>query len=208
MKKLKTVIYLTCCEHEQKRYYEKIICWYNHMSNLFDISQIDIKVFNDGLVYYDEKISDCKIEMIELKPKLGRKSVANFPGYFRSFYYMMEDSLQYDNVLLLENDVYLTSRGVDKINEYWNRSGNFCGYSKKYGFIETALMILNDVESRKQFIDCFLNNYNHDIYFEKMLEKMVKFDIVFKGERYEGNELIWKNKNHYDYIAQFDWSLL
>lgn len=217
---MENVIYLTCCEYNQNHYYSKIVNWFNNIKLYFDDSY-KIKIYNDGRIneasndflksLLTEMNNTHNVEWIELMPKLGRKSVIEFPAYLRSFRYMLEDSIinEYDNVLLIENDVFITQRGFDRLSSYLNTKGMFCGFTHKWKFIETAFMLMNDKNSRLKLYNYFINEstWNNKVIFENILTGLVDFDHVFCGERFEGTQKIFDKRNIYDYISQFNWDL-
>ena len=89
----KLMIWCTCANTDDLRYYDRVVKWYRHVKSLPVVA--DLYVFNDGPVSdagkrhiaYDNSNND--ITWIEEAEPLGRKSSNNFPGWRRAFAHAM-----------------------------------------------------------------------------------------------------------------------
>lgn len=104
----KLMIWCTCANTDDLRYYDRVVKWYRHVKSFPVVA--DLYVFNDGPVSdagkkhiaYDNSNSD--LTWIEEAEPLGRKSSNNFPGWRRAFAHAMFVSLNYDYCCHIEND--------------------------------------------------------------------------------------------------------
>lgn len=104
----KLMIWCTCANTDDLRYYDRVVKWYKHVKSFPVVA--DLYVFNDGPVSdagkrhiaYDNSNND--ITWIEEAEPLGRKSSNNFPGWRRAFAHAMFVSLNYDYCCHIEND--------------------------------------------------------------------------------------------------------
>lgn len=104
----KLMIWCTCANTDDLRYYDRVEKWYRHVKSFPVVA--DLYVFNDGPVSdagkkhiaYDNSNSD--LTWIEEREPLGRKSSRNFPGWRRAFAHAMFVSLNYDYCCHIEND--------------------------------------------------------------------------------------------------------
>ena len=185
-----------CAEDNQRYYFDRILYW----AGQFASEPYSLHVFCDGRVVENaELICKSGVSIYE-QPKLGRQSNWVFQGYKRSFLNMCR--MFPNGFAVVENDVLLLNRG--KFREYTQKSGLYCGFSHKYHFIETALMILNDPATIQKFIAHYEKPnaiYENEV-FERTLTRLSNdsFNVVFTGERKEGDTTYDATK---DYVAQF-----
>ena len=186
-----------CCAESNQRYYlDRILFW----AGQFYAMNYDLHVFCDGNIVEDVSIlKKAGISFHEYE-KLGRNSSWVFQSYKRNF--LMMCKMFPNGFSVVENDVVIFN--MKKFDEYTRKDGLFCGFSKKYNFIETAMMILNDKDAIERFIQHYENDgaiYENEC-FECTLKKVAnkKFDSVFTGERKEGDATFDITR---DYCAQF-----
>lgn len=186
----KLMIWCTCANTDDLRYYDRVVKWYRHVKSLPVVA--DLYVFNDGPVSdagkkhiaYDNSNSD--LTWIEEAEPLGRKSLRNFPGWRRAFAHAMFVSLNYDYCCHIENDARILN--VPDLCACMYTKGMFAAHDLHYNIIESAIMCLNDVDDRRGLAVAFSKPHIQysDTMFEKQLESMNKPDLVFKSYRLEG----------------------
>lgn len=185
-----------CAEDNQRYYFDRILFW----AGQFASDPYSLHVFCDGKVVENAEILLKAGVNIYEQEKLGRNSGWVFQGYKRSFLNMCR--MFPNGFAVCENDVLLLNK--DKFHQFVQSPGLYCGFSNKYFFIETALMILNDPEKIKKFIEHYEqpNAIYENQLFEHTLLKLSdnSFKVVFSGERKESDIFYDASK---DYVAQF-----
>ena len=147
----KLMIWCTCANTDDLRYYDRVVKWYRHVKSFPVVA--DLYVFNDGPVSdagkkhiaYDNSNND--ITWIEEAEPLGRKSSNNFLGWRRAFAHAMFVSLNYDYCCHIENDVRILN--VPDMCAYMYTKGMFASHDLHYNMVESAIMCLNDVDDRR-----------------------------------------------------------
>lgn len=188
----KLMIWCTCANTDDLRYYDRVVRWYRHVKSFPVVA--DLYVFNDGPVSdagnrhiaYDNSNSD--LTWIEEAEPLGRKSSNNFPGWRRAFAHAMFVSLNYDYCCHIENDARILN--VPDLCACMYTKGMFAAHDLHYNIIESAIMCLNDVDARRGLAVTFSEPHvqHSDTMFEKQLEVMNKPDLVFNSYRLEGRQ--------------------
>ena len=182
---------------------DRVLFWVGQFGTEPFLSDYELHVFCDGDFKEDTWLLKKLGVVLHSQEKIGRNSASVFQSYKRSFLNMCK--MFPNGFSVCENDVLLLEKS--KFAEYTKKQGLFCGYSHKYRFIETALMVINDSDCISEFV----SHYEKDgaIYenedFEKTLTHLVgrigkKFDVAFIGERKE-NDTRFNHTN--DYVAQF-----
>ena len=185
-----------CAENNQRYYFDRVLYW----AGQFAAESYSLHVFCDGRIVEDPWIlAKAGVNLYE-QEKLGRNSVWVFQGYKRSFFNMCR--MFPNGFAVVENDVLLLNKA--KFREYTQKPGLYCGFSNKYNFIETAIMVVNDPASIQKFISHYENPnaiYENE-QFEHTLVKLAEspFNTVFTGERNEFDRDYDETK---DYVAQF-----
>ena len=200
------MIFCTCCEYNKEYYIKRVFNWYKQILNNISLMKYtpDLYVFVDGNISKDDIIKVnpelLKLNWIIQTPKLGRNSIWEFPGWKRSFYTALTYGLKYNYLIHIENDILLLK--PEKIISKFTESGYFCGWCNTHKFIESSLMILNNKENNKQIIKHYLNNnnFNENIDFERNLMNSFNWNIIFNGDRIDGN--LQKINTNYDFVAQ------
>ena len=192
-----------CAEDNQRMYLDRLIYWAGQFGTEPFLSDYELHVFCDGNFIYNTWLLRKLGVVLHPQPKIGRTSTSVFQSYKRNFLNMCKAFP--NGFSICENDVLLLDK--PKFVEYTNKQGLFCGYSKKYRFIETALMVIN-------YPDCisrFVAHYEKDgaiyenVVFEVTLTRLVRqtgkeFNSVFIGERREKDISFDHNG---DYVAQY-----
>lgn len=202
----KLMIWCTCTNTDDLRYYDRVVKWYRHVKSLPVVA--DLYVFNDGPVSdagkrhiaYDNSNND--ITWIEEAEPLGRKSSNNFPGWRRAFAHAMFVSLNYDYCCHIENDARILN--VPDMCAYMYTKGMFASHDLHYNMVESAIMCLNDVDDRRGLAAAFSEPHIQysDTMFEKQLEVMNKPDLVFKSYRPEGRQPETLRQKNLDALCQ------
>ena len=138
------MIFCTCCNVDFPRYYARAAEWARQWLAL-DIPA-KLMVFNDGPDLEFRELWDLNVTVVPNEPALGRKSVSNFPGWKRSFGKAMLYSLSFDYCAHIESDVEIVNRSV--LEKALYRKGMYAAYDHRYHRIESAVMFLNDKETR------------------------------------------------------------
>lgn len=193
----KLMIWCTCAEDNKILYLKKIVKWYQQIITIFEEYNPDLFCFVDGSLTIDDLINVDKkllnISFINLTPKLGRKSLSEFPGWKRSFRSALEVGREYDYILHIENDLKILN--AEKLKEYIFKPGYYVGRNKIFNFFDTTFMILNDKNLNEKFIQYYLSeqNLNENVYFEFVFLEIVKNNTIHQ---------IFKSGE--DYICQYD----
>lgn len=193
----KFAIFCTAAEKDQEKYIARVLHWYDMLWPVFK-NDTDFFCFSDGAL--SSPPSRERLRFISFFPALGRKSINVFPGYKRSFGEALRMLEDYEFVMLIENDVKILN--FNRVLEFREKPGLYSSIDKKWSFIETGFMILNDREQRKKMKEHFLSEdgINEDTLFESTLSKY-PFEYVFQSRRAEG-AVIDTSKESLDYICQ------
>ncbi len=118
---------------------------------------------------------------------LGRPSVREFPGYKRSFGAAMRELSGYRRVMLLETDVLVLS--WRRLLEAYSLPGLYGALDGRYGWLETAAMVLNSQEARSRLARRYSTeeSWRCTALFEhEVPEECPEFDLCLKSIRLEG----------------------
>ena len=152
---------------------------------------------------------DDKNLIVHFDNNLGRQSVKDYPGWWRSFFHSIEiaKELGVDKIIHIESDAFiLTERLVDFINQ--TKTGWHVLWTERHNFPETALQVI----CRDQF-ENFENfkQKNPALHFPDFAEHVLPFTDVhreFKGDRYSEfrrNRWIFRSKK-FHFIPIFNWN--
>lgn len=203
MEKKKAMIMCTCAEFNSEVYLKYVAQWIEQFKGT-----IDLYVINDGEVCNQQLESSGilgKVHFVNLSPALGRKGFGIFPGFCRSLAKGLEISLKYKYFALVENDLKLLN--TNKFRKLlYAENQCFSGYSRQNAFIESSLVIINDVRIREEIYRYYSipENQFKDHCLERQLESFLQkgnYKKCFKGARYEG--MPERLKFCKDYIAQY-----
>lgn len=157
------MVWCTCAEKDCARYMARVSAWRRQLSYL----DADFYAFCDGGL--DGSVVRAPgVSFIELTPALGRTSIPVFPGWKRSLHAAMGTSMKYRWCVHVENDCFV--KDWRKFAEIAQTDGAvMAGYNPRYGFIESSVMVLNDVNVRKRLQDQYRDgtSWNEDVVFEK-----------------------------------------
>lgn len=151
---------------------------------------------------------DDKNLIIRFGDNLGRQSIKDYPGWWRSFLHSLEVAreLGVDKIIHIESDAYILSpRLRDFIDQ--TSTGWHVLWTQHNNFPETAIQVI----CRDQF-EIFedFKQKNPTLHFPDMAEHMLPFTAVnkeFKGDRYselKRNRGIFKSKK-FNFIPMFKW---
>jgi GR25 family glycosyltransferase involved in LPS biosynthesis len=151
--KVSTLIFCTSYFEDQKVWEGRYRRWLNYYADIF---QNDLLfMIDDGSPYLPQ---DCDVRINEgletiaigekatifrFPDRLGRPSILNYPGWFRSFTFSVAIAkrLQVRKIVHVESDLYILSRrAVEFIKAA--TGGWTVFWSPKWGFPETALQII------------------------------------------------------------------
>lgn len=142
-------------------------------------------IINTISVDDDVSLNNDNNVMIRFDDNLGRKSISDYPGWWRSFLHSVQIArdLGVDKIIHIESDAYiLTPRLADFINNI--QSGWHVLWSPHYQFPETAIQIIcQDQFDRLEQ----LKHAHPDYAFSDIAEKVLPFTSInqeFKGDRY------------------------
>lgn len=189
----KLMIWCTCANTDDLRYYDRVVKWYRHVKAFPVVA--DLYVFNDGPVSdagkkhiaYDNSNSD--LTWIEEAEPLGRKSLRNFPGWRCAFAHAMFVSLNYDYCCHIENDARILN--VPDLCACMYTKGMFAAHDLHYNIIESAIMCLNDVDARRGLAVTFSEPHvqHSDTMFETQLENLIDSPVsILNSYRLEGRQ--------------------
>lgn len=172
--------------------------WYDQVSEIFKDYDADYFVFVDGVVDFKYK----SLNVVNIKPHIGRSSNSIFQGWKRSFRYALEFGRNYDYILHIQNDVKILH--TEKIFQYLTKPGYYIGHCKLHNFVQTAFMILNDKELNQKFIEHYskVQNLYQNIIFEFVYQYFAneKYKVVFETDRLQRPGRFNQN---YDFVCQY-----
>ena len=200
------MIWCTCAENNKELYLRRVAGWYSQVKSIFGRFNPDYYVFVDGTITEDDLIrtdmSLLDLKFVNQTPKLGRSSVSVFQGWKRSLKTALEYGRAYKYIIHIENDVKILH--TEKILAYMKEPGSYLGVCTKYGFPETAFMILNDQEANAKIIQHYADEKN--LYETEIAENVIGALIrdtahyVFHTDRMEDPGRFNPN---YDYVCQY-----
>jgi hypothetical protein len=198
------MIWCTCAETHKERYLAKVEQWYKQVKTIFAHYNPDYYCFVDGNLMKEDVYRPCFIGLnfVILTPRLGRSTCVRFEGWRRSFKTALEVGRKYNHILHIENDVKILH--TETIFNYVMKDGFYVGWCKSQGFVETALMILNDKELNEKLIEHYSNEVNikySDIIPERLVYDLSREQchIVFETDRIEG--ISTRFNPNYDFIC-------
>lgn len=195
------MIWCTCAEDNKILYLKKVARWYQQNITTFGIFNPDFYCFVDGSITIEDLINIDKnllnINFINLTPKLGRKSLPEFPGWKRSFRFALEVGREYNYILHIENDLKILN--AEKILNYLFKPGYYVGRNKIFDYFDTTIMILNNKELNEKFINFYSldQNLNQNIYFEHTFLNIVDnnaYQIFNQDEDYINQYNVLQNQ--------------
>lgn len=152
------------------------------------------------------------VNVYRFEETLGRRSVMDFPGWWRSFLFSIEIARKYgyDRIIHIESDFFILS---DRLKEYIKNleNGWISMYSDHYSIPETGIQVIckDAFDIFTDFKEKHLNaNYQMDQYAELILP-FTHVNSSFIGDRLGNKRVIngWINKSpallsRLDYIGQ------
>lgn len=119
-----------------------------------------------------------------------------YAGWLRNVIDALEYSMKYRFCAWIESDVIIQNKS--KFVEKFCQDGYFgCGVAYPYGFADTAFMVLNSKDKRKEFVD-LMRNYKQGL-MEHYVVDFLNGHVDFRGYRRERFE---QDLRQYDYISQ------
>jgi hypothetical protein len=207
MKNSELMIFCTSAEVNFDKYLQNINNWYAMLDMVHDAADFYVGV--DGKIPKNIELNK-NINFIEFLPKYGLGDIPhakNFAGWKRTYIEMLKMAIEkdYKYVVHIENDVLVLN--WEKIKPLFYTSGLFSSKDSRYGFIESAFQILNDISAIKPIIDYYSNeeNFFKSEGFEHLLQSKCNFNYCLNSIRVEGHFPVDKNSTQckqYDFLAQ------
>lgn len=188
----------------------RYIDWINYYSEVYP--EFDLLLVHDGPLdtALKQEIIDNTNGYVndnnfkDFDTKLEREVHWVFPSWYRSFYYAIKVGQQnYDKIIHIESDAYIVS---ERLKQYMKEKNNgwVSMFSRKYGFPESAIQIIN--KDVFDLLDTLPEMYN----FETHIEYFLPFTEVckdFVGDRY--GEVGKLPQYSIDYACQWnsDWGI-
>lgn len=221
---MKAFLFCTSCinvspEHQFRRY----DLWLKyHLSIMEDLNAEKIFIINDGLVdattlfpIFRNNLPDrlnSKVNFIEFENQLGRRSTADFPGWWRSFLFSIQIAKKYgyQKIIHIESDFFVISARlksyISNLNNGWASM-----YSDYYEFPETGIQII--CEDAFQKLESTAENVSKlNCQVPGYIEEFMPFTDVekhFLGDRLGEEDILCRWMTHYkdeltklDYIGQ------
>ena len=141
-----------------------------------------------------------EVDLYHFARNLGRSSVLDFPGWYRSFAYstMIARAMNASKIIHIESDAAIVSTEmIDYINAF--SCGWMSPYSKMYGFPEMAIQIIAG-NSLSQFYQLFSKDY--DWLRGRVHETALPLTHIvrsFSGDRYVGQADVTRTS---DFVCQ------
>lgn len=195
---MKTALFCTSyiTPESQQRYQQWIDFYYQRMKDfgadcLFIIDDAGSFVaFDPRIKYTDESLKDFipgEINLLSFFTHLGRHNIKDYPGWWRSFTFMIKIAQKYgfEKLIHIESDFYVLS---DRMKRYINNlsSGWIAFYSKHYNFPETGIQII--CKDRFLSYELILENAQRQNYnFGRIAEYELPFSNIEK--KFEGDRL-------------------
>jgi len=159
--------------------------------------EAELSMYNDGPLL----VEDFPFEVKTFDTHLGRPTQPWFPGWARSFLQGLRDGCN----VHIESDLYILK--PEKIKPYFSRPGYYSGHDNKYGFMESALQIINS-NHLKDILIKLIEDYlaGSETNPEPTIEHTLYPIFMMEGYRFEHSTETTFNR--YDYLAQISKSEL
>lgn len=195
---MKTALVTTCYLNIDD-YFDKTNKFCNYYYSLQNDLNIDDIILIDNASCKGARIGllnwineDCPIRIVHFKDFLGRDSHLSYPYLWRAVYHLKELFKDYDKVIYMDNDFYITS---SKLTDYINNlnSGWTTLWCPKHKFPETGIHIVT--KDCKEYQD-FVKSGNFMEHNGRMMETklpVTEVNKTFKGDRwseYQNSESI------------------
>lgn len=214
---MRSFIFCTSCirNNSQFHHVDRYNRWVNYYLPLMERLEADrLFLLDDGGLdgktlipcIHDELPDELEhpVNLFRFTEGLGRKTIADFPGWWRSFLFSMEIAIKYDyrKIIHIESDFFVVSsklkRFIRETDQGWNSL-----YSHFHQFPETGIQIIgenvfplfNDLKSSLQS-----SNYSTNT----VAEQLIPFTNIkknFIGDRIGEPHVLAKWMN--DQIASF-----
>ena len=162
----------------------------------------NVTIVRESEVALPQQLScDAAIVLYTHEKRLGRASVFDFPGWYRSFAFgvLYGASHGFDKIIHVESDAFLVSR---RIQDHFNRAtrGWFSLWCETYQFPEIAIQMAAgpDVDRMAEFVrEPYTRMVGH---IHETMFPFTHLERMFVGNRY--GETIAHVPKHADYSAQ------
>lgn len=125
------------------------------------------------------------VMIVHFKDNLGRHSISDYPGWWRSFFFSLDIALEFnvDKIVHIESDAYILNKNLAKFINSTTKGWSVL-WTPHYSMPETAIQIIcsDQFDSFRNFQDNF-----HKVDKGKLAEHLLPFTSVnkdFKGDRY------------------------
>ncbi|MCB0555501.1 MAG: hypothetical protein KDD02_18280 [Phaeodactylibacter sp.] len=222
---MKTIIFCTSYidENNYKRY-KNWTDYYFDKLGLFNSSGLFLIDDGSPNIFFDKRIDihnsyelpgslKKNINLFHFENRLGRSSIADYPGWWRSFSFSIKlvEKYDIDKIIHIESDFYILSgRMIDYIEKL--SSGWTAFYSKYYDFPETAIQVIcNDTFDK--LYEIYERAVEQNYKFDKLAEFIFPYTNVeknFHGDRFGELNVLqgWLSKIetpfNIDYIGQMN----
>lgn len=211
----------------QKHHYQRYKKWIDFYQDKLDFLGAEfLFLIDDGSCYYlperklktlrigrlpQELTSTCNI--VKFKNNLGRRSMTDFPGWWRSFTgsILIAERYKFEKIIHIESDFFILSESmfehIKALSTGWTTF--FC---EVYGFPETAIQVICQ-DCFDDFKNIYAKAVQNNFSFSEIPELLLPFTNIEKkfigdryGEKYVLNNWIKNNKSpiKIDYFGQLD----
>lgn len=193
---MKSLLFCTSYCSNDKIWKQRIEKWFNHHKQcgleydkllIIDDGSPEIPVW-DCITTYDSPFEEEPAEnhvLIHFQKNLGRNSIHDYPGWFRSFSFAAKfaKKFNYDKIIHIESDAYVLSKNlihyINNITDGWTTL-----WCPLHRYPETAIQIIG-----KDKINVLYNivSGGYGPYKNKAIETCLPFTNInrqFKGDRY------------------------
>lgn len=175
--------------------------WVDYYTAFFEGTGVDLYMINDGPVATRPDLKGVVLH--EFEDALGRETIEVFPGWKRSFYTGLSRlTATHERVGHLESDCYVLPAGRAEYLERLHGDGFWTGWTERFGFPETACMVLNDAAVREALLARYADpaNWHENVGFERDVVLPMAPRYMLRGERIDGG--VWPAPPDATYLAQ------
>jgi len=207
----KTLLFCTAYCDTKDTWVSRYQKWINYYSQLIQCDQM--LIIDDGSALFpnlhdiqlinqlESSQPESKVVLFHFPDRLGRASLKNFPGWYRSYKFALDYAkrFHFEKVIHIESDFYILTSSLTKlINE--SKTGWSTVFSSHYNFPECALQVIcsDQFHAMEKFI---AHKYEEYVGFD--MENLIPFSHIyreFKGDR--SNTIPKEQWLLGDYLAQ------
>jgi hypothetical protein len=178
--------------------YTKWVDYYSSKLTLFNSSGLFLIDDGSSNIHFDKRITICnsdelpssldnEINMFHFENRLGRASMVEYPGWWRSFLFSVKLAKKYNikKIIHIESDFYIASKRMISYIEGLS-SGWTTFFSRHYNFPETAVQVICE-DSFDKLNKLFELAVAQNFKFDKIAEftfPFTKIEQDFYGDRF------------------------